>query len=161
MTMTDEQAMELGRRAVAPRGFRWCAGMLTMDRDRVLAVGRSGDGGWFLDMGDGSGLTDRLDGHEGSWWRTGYDESQERSWAREGKEPIPDLRDPCTVVGLLWLVREAHGDPRLSIIGTRQGWSAVVETDGRLAGKPISALASPLGCATEAEALVAALGGAP
>ena len=73
---------------------------------------------------------------------------------------VPDLSDPATLGGLLALVREAWGDPRLAAIfceaanaGQSEGW-AVQPADNRL---PVAGEDYP----TEAAALVAALEAAP
>jgi len=68
---------------------------------------------------------------------------------------LPDLADPCTVGGLLALVREAKGDPR-AWVGPQNDthhdeWWVVSTGDDRVFAGGIS----------EAEALVAALEGAP
>jgi hypothetical protein len=73
---------------------------------------------------------------------------------------LPDLSDPATLGCMLALVREAWDDPRLVAIyceawnlGQSEGW-AVQCTDNRL---PVAGEDYP----SEAEALVAALEGAP
>jgi hypothetical protein len=79
--MNEEQAIELGRRAVACKGWRWLPGMLA----------RYGDGAaWHrLTDGDGYGLPfkHRPPNPRDAW---------------------PDLRDPATLGCLLALVREAY-----------------------------------------------------
>jgi len=84
MNMTDEQLIDLGRRAVACKGWRWLPGMLA----RYYGDGAA----WHrLTDGDGYGLPfkHRPPNPRDAW---------------------PDLRDPATVGCLLALVREAWGD---------------------------------------------------
>ena len=83
--MTDEM-IDLGRRAVACKGWRWMPGMLTDDGQRVLHA----DGGSMF-AGVGSG-------HDAD----GYGPFESRNM-------LPDFRDPATLGCLLALVREAWG----------------------------------------------------
>ena len=68
---------------------------------------------------------------------------------RQGQEveALPDLSDPCTLGGLLALVREAWGDPLAHVAPVAGGWRVWLELD----------LSVFFDGATEAEALVAAL----
>ena len=120
---------ELARRAVACKHWRWLPGM----RERAT--------GW-------------------RWSGTAYI-SQER-YPESGNciagvpEPLPDLSDPCSLGGLLALVREAWGcdgltcQPLLTEGGVH-GWLVYMDANRRT--REIAA--------TEAEALVAALEAAP
>jgi len=86
---------------------------------------------------------------------------------------LPDFSDPCTVGGLLSLVREAWGIPGLSVrcrggAGAGRGVGWWVWEDGPRANRPFNCviLGSPLDPfsamgSSEAEALVAALEAAP
>lgn len=80
--MTEQEWIELGRRAVACRGWRWLPGMLEFGG--VRANGEQYGGSVWVEHCGG-----------------GYEPVN--GW-------VPDLRDPATVGCLLALVREAHGD---------------------------------------------------
>jgi hypothetical protein len=122
--MTPEM-LDLARRAVACRGFRWMPGMLAVEQ----AV-------------PGMALSARPVRVDDYWHEVGV-------W-------LPDLTDPATLGCLLALVREAWGDPSLSVLFDHDGCKWRVgrwEDDG---------LALRCRCAdTEAHALVAALEAAP
>jgi hypothetical protein len=132
--MTEEQ-IELGRRAVACKGWRWMPGMLARDARWVLH--RIQDDGSALDLSD---------------------DILERAWGYSTKTLRPIFDDPATLGCLLALVREAWGGdfeqmwlewyPPLSRWGIQ----------GAHAGARSILLASG---PTEAEALVAALEAAP
>ena len=66
---------------------------------------------------------------------------------------MPDLSDPCTLGGLLALVREAWGCPHLSVVGTSEDWR--IDAEGVVGVRDLHSYKS------EAEALVAALEAAP
>lgn len=98
--MTDEEAIELGARAVACKGWRWLPGMLT-HRDDAAAVVT-----WRVlsePVNDGHIMVMRV-------------ECLQRIYAKLASTPPPDLRDPATLGCLLALVREAKDDP---------GWQAL------------------------------------
>jgi len=117
--MTEQQNIELGKRAVSCKGWRWLPGMLGR-RDNI-------------------GI--RYTPGRGFSWRDGM---------------VPDLRDPCTLGGLLHLVREAWGDPRL-VTGRAHGFWCVIW--GNVLTAEIGALS--VNAESEAEALVCALEAAP
>jgi hypothetical protein len=109
--------VELGRRAVACKGWRWMPGMLVCT-PRTIPSRFTEDEDWAPDCDD---------------------------W--------PDLSDPCTLGGLLALVREAWGRPGLTTkLHPVLGWILI---DGH--DDPIKSVAKD----TEAEALVSALEAAP
>ena len=85
--MTDEEAIALGKRAVACKGWRWMPGMLTTDDERMS------DEGWpdyeVMDFG-ASSVVETVE------WRD-----------RAKRTALPDLTDPATLGCLLALVREA------------------------------------------------------
>jgi len=140
--MTDEQAMDLGRRAVACKAWRLVEGMLTLSDGRVLEVSPDG---WPRFEGD--------------------DVFTEPAHASP-----PDLRDAATLGTLLALVREAWGDPAVYTVRTPKtdageaDWSAMLR-DGQYVFEddtPIGLESETSGdYPTEAEALVAALEAAP
>jgi len=134
--MTNEQAMELGRRAVACKGWRWMAGMKTTAGDRVL--------GYFEApvCSRGNGLND------GGWMQD--DTPQPYT------EIIPDLEDHATLGCLLALVRSAHNDPTITTLYIAGRWE--IRCD--LVDAAISlAEIGPVG--GEAELLISALEFAP
>lgn len=122
--MTDDM-IEISKRAVACRGWRWMPGMLAVE---VAGPGMSLTGGRPV----------RVDEcwHAVNVWR-------------------PDLTDAATLGCLLALVREAWGDPTLCVVlDTSDGRWCVGRWEDGLAMRG-------RGGVTEAEALVAALEGAP
>jgi hypothetical protein len=130
--MTEEQ-IELARRAVACRGWRWMPGM------RVEWVG----------MGTGW----RMLSETQSW----YEREECEDGEPGGPNAIPDLTDPATLGCLLALVREAWGKEDMGAVrifrdGLRK-WCVEHDEDDAQAG----AFYGP----TEAEALTAALEAAP
>jgi len=150
--MTNEQWVELGRRAMACRGWRWMPGMLLRNRHTIRLAnqyGNADDKYPHTYVLDGDILRD-CDGED--WW---FDDSE---------DAVPDLRDPATVGCLLALVREAHGDASggpVPVTAADRGDTSggppvwfVVWSHGPC-GDPFNR-AEP----TEAHALVAALGSA-
>jgi|DEB19_MinimDraft_3_1074340.scaffolds.fasta_scaffold13252_6 hypothetical protein len=129
--MTKEQ-IELARRAVACRGWRWMPGMLTSHGARCL--------GSDLWVDRGQRVAVYADPNEGE---------------------APDLDDPATLGCLLALVREAW-EPRrgtdciASSVHTNSGWGV----GARVGSECFAAIVLPA-AASEAEALVAALEAAP
>ena len=136
----SEQA--LARRAVACEGWRWLPGMACIigrfgPRGRVLEGGPSGDFitvHAFAPTAAGGGIWD----------------------IRASHDILPDLTDPCTIGGLLLLVRDAWGDPEIHVaplwsMNRRVGWRVWFGRDLTLC----------FDGDTEAEALVAALEAAP
>jgi hypothetical protein len=129
--VTDEEAIDLGARAVACKGWRWLPGMLTLADDHGRAWRVHAD-----PRAPRPGLA-RLAQETGRVIRSPH--------PRGSMMPPPDLRDPCTLGGLLALVREAKDDP---------GWQALNLGEDAWA---IEGADYP----TEAHALVAALEAAP
>jgi hypothetical protein len=88
--MTDEQWIEIGRRAVACKHWRWLPGMLALETNPEEYPGRVIDDRKSLVYEDGDGAI-----HEGVATRS----------------DAPDFRDPATLGCLLALVREAWEAP--------------------------------------------------
>jgi len=115
---------ELAKRAVACKHWRWMPGMLTE--------------GWRLTC---------VSLHDGAWSATSTLTHREYHYPT-----LPDLTDPCTLGGLLALVREAWGEPTLHVWYSRQLGLWVVSANGQEIGVQGT---------TESAALVAALEAAP
>ena len=97
--MTDEQWIELGRRVVACKHWRWMPGMLA----------RYEGGAWHrVTEADSFGLPTRV-----------RPPNPRQAW--------PDLRDPATVGCLLALVRKAWDDPFALVDYDRKHWGIFVE----------------------------------
>jgi len=127
--MTPEQ-IELGKRAVACKGWRWMRGMTSMEGGTFIAYTDCDEAFWLMHPDDGC-------------------DSEPVAWR------LPDLTDPATLGCLLALVREAYGDPYASI------WYSADHNHSGDRWSYYSKVFSFSGHATEAEALVAALEGAP
>jgi hypothetical protein len=108
--MTEEQ-IELGRRAVACKGWRWIPGMLARDAGWVLH--RIQDDGSALDLSD---------------------DILERGWGYSTETLRPIFDDPATLGGLLALVREAMSAETLYTRPTRTGWTIMMGS-GKNLGK--------------------------
>ena len=133
-TMSEEQARELGRRAVACDGWRWLQGMEARREQyphRLVCV----------------------EGDPETWCPPVWQHERPPDLLTNVRDPVPDLRDPCTVGGLLALVREAWGSSMVWAMADNTGCGWWVES--------WDADVPALIYATEAEALVAALEGAP
>ena len=134
--MTDD-FIKLGKRAVSCRGWQWMPGMRTLDAMRVI--------------------------HDPDRWPDRPCAIREGGWVdtappRPLKDDLPDLSDPATLGCLLALVRRAWSDECAHMMPQSMsgggGWDfwACPPGDGNC----------PRGVGqTEAEALVAALEGAP
>jgi hypothetical protein len=84
-----EKQIDLARRAVACKGFRWMPGMLDVHGGRVVSV-------------------------EGGLLRLDYQDDDDPI-RTSSSACLPDLTDPATLGCLLALVREAWGLPLLSV----------------------------------------------
>ena len=131
--MTDD-FIKLGKRAVSCRGWQWMPGMRTLDAMRVI--------------------------HDPDRWPDRPCAIREGGWVdtappRPLKDDLPDLSDPATLGCLLALVREAWGRDDLGASRYKERWC--VE---RWCGD-IRVFQYGTQGGTEAEALVAALEGAP
>ena len=116
----------LARRAVACPRWRWMRGMLTVDAVRLCSSGEAPD---LIGFPDGP--------------------------KTRGFIGLPDLTDPATLGCLLALVREAWGEPLLSVAWAGGRWYVVQRIL-----RSVDALRW-IDTATEVEALVAALEAAP
>jgi hypothetical protein len=133
----------LARRAVACPRWRWMPGMLDQHDRRVLDTNTGRNLGvpvWWTD----AICCDCLEMYE--------DPNKARSeWA----DALPDLTDAATLGCLLALVREAWGEPILSVAWAGGRWYVVQRIL-----RSVDALRW-IDTATEAEALIAALEAAP
>ena len=131
--MTEAQTA-LSRRVVACKGWRWMPGMATVQGERVVLMDDDGTLRLAAPWGGTVGVT------------------AVRSFFDSSGACLPDLTDPATLGCLLALVREAWGDPFLCPAADREtGWWL----NGYAAVDYLQSYR------TEAEALVAALEGAP
>ena len=130
--MTDD-LIEISKRAVACRGWQWMPGMLAA----LDGIG-----------GDYRARVCRVD--NGLFW------SDATPLPYALASYVPDLSDPATLGCLLALVRKAWGDPTLCVVlDTSDGrWCVGCWEDNGIAMRG-------RGGATETEALVNALEGAP
>jgi len=131
--LTNDQARDLGLRAVSCAGWRWLPGSLSLQ--------------------DEHGRTYRALAPEPP--QIGTRLVHERGRRIRQKAPplaqlVPDFRDPCTLGGLLALVREAWGDQFASVQWSPDAGWFMVHVGTWPAGVPASG-------PSEAEALVAAL----
>ena len=139
----DSELMDLARRAVACRGWRWMAGVRTMapSGDYYRAVG-SGETGCFVRESDAAILA-----YGGG------------CAAEQLYNSLPDLTDPATLGCLLALVREAHGTCSALHDADDGDWWLVRAASLLDDKKRALALTDPHD--TEPAALVAALEAAP
>jgi hypothetical protein len=145
--MTEAQ-VELAKRAVACKGFRWMPGMRgwKLNNHGVPFSIRFVEGvesmGALAGVGAGKHIPSGYATCDGDW---------------RAEEITPDLSDPATLGCLLFLVREVWGNP---CIGVR-GWLDDEGGDDLYEYYEVMGLDDELTADTEAEALVAALEGAP
>lgn len=121
----SDNMIELGRRAVACRGWRWMRGMKTTTGDTFIAFADADEAYWLAHPDDPCEV-DPIAGM------------------------LPNLSDPATLGCLLALVREAYPDA-YTVPQFGGGWEVASPVDADVVGDGL----------TEAEALVAALEGAP
>jgi hypothetical protein len=132
--------VELAKRAVACKHWQWLPGMLIQNADGPVRI-------------------DAVDGTQpGVLRKCHFTNEVYVADVRSG--PLPDLSDPCTLGGLLALLRGAWGRPMLvayyAPLTTGQGWYV---GDRFCGGRDYPIVETP--SATEEEALVAALEAAP
>ena len=139
--------LELGRRAVACKAWRWRPGMLAeYPNAEVMRVGYKDHEGTDISSKTLDGL---------------HDPGAPRDW------PIPDLSDPATIGCLLALVREAYRAPTLVAVRLRGSgfstWRLVVDNAMTWPNHPTEEYpdSGSTAGASEVEALVAALEAAP
>ena len=130
----SEDKVELGRRVVACKGWRWMPGMATVQGERVVLMDDDGTLRLAAPWGGTVGVT------------------AVRSFFDSSGACLPDLTDPATLGCLLALVREAWGDPAIYASTENDGTWGVFNTDDWLVTHKHD---------SEAEALVAALESAP
>lgn len=141
--LTDQDWIDLGKRAVASPHWRWMPGMLVLDRSTAACKGY------------------RI--HLCNWtvWVANHLNAEGARYAEIPADWVPSLRDPCTVGGLVALVREAWGEcpenqhavsvePFHIVSMGAKGWIITPQ-------EFVGVISAP----TEAEALVAALEAAP
>jgi hypothetical protein len=158
--MTDQDWIDLGKRAVACEGWRWLPGMLVMsDPDAVPRAVQ-------MPVPAPSALRARVYAAQlGTWYGVGEYDVDAPDW--EGKQcrggdlpgTLPDLTDPATLGCLLALVREALGKPHSHLVYDYDHWShpwALWHSSGWL-HEPTEAAA--LISALEAAAVLAQLSG--
>lgn len=118
----SEAKINLARRAVASKRWRWMPGMRDTDGAIVVFV----DGSWLV-------TTVYIDDRDG--WSTG---------SRLARNALPDLDDPATLGCLLALVREAWSEPgAYARESSRGGWGVYMRSapgGGRLAEALVAAL---------------------
>lgn len=139
--MTDDEAKALGLRAVACKGWRWMPGMLVHHGDREIRVTEESD------IGDAVSGASYDDVYDVTFGRVARHAARPDQW--------PDFRDPATLGCLLALVRDAWGDAGCHARSWFDGSWIAMRLDDEYNGE------ITLVCATEAEALVAALEAAP
>ena len=141
-------SLDLARRAVACKGFRWMPGMLTLEEIVPPAI--------TLPLGDyhlpntGWDPARVLHADEGDTVRVCTVFGKVRDIHDTA---LPDLTDPATLGCLLALVREAWGCPDLSVVGTPEDWR--IDAEGVVGVRDLHSYPS------ETAALVAALEAAP
>jgi len=158
--MTDEMMIELGRRAVACKGWRWLGGMRRVWPFLVRTPLLQGNI-WLVFASDedrARGYSERMPAERVKDDPVSREPAQQwddatNQWVAD----IPDLRDPATLGCVLAMVREAHGKPAVPMFWGDY-WQIVytAEVDDGCASHEHIGEGD-----TEAEALVAALEVAP
>jgi hypothetical protein len=135
--MTEQDWIELGKRAVACDGWRWIPGVR----------------GWWRTDRDAHNMHPRIDSNS-----LGY-------WASKPSATV-DLRDPATIGCLTHLVREVWGEPDASasvyhFSAHRHAWGVTTHRWAAFDGEMVERTLAEFEHKTEAEALVSALEAAP
>jgi len=99
--MTEQDWIELGKRAVACEGWRWMRGMLDLGDWEVRGEYNGGHGVRVVDRAGKTAIVPPT------------------------RMSAPDLRDPATVGCLLALVREVWGHPRAFALPSGDFWQVL------------------------------------
>lgn len=129
--MTDDEAKAIGLRAVACKGWRWLPGCRVRRWGSLFTISEVMPGASWVEVLINGDIFDM-----------GFEKAQRDIW--------PDFREPATLGCLLALVREAWGDPHA--MPDAPGSEGCAGWGFRARGGWVAD-----SCATEAEALVAAM----
>ena len=153
--------LELARRVVACKAWRWIPGMLALfDPELVPRV----IGSFAVDYGLRHRVTNVVPGgwHGVTEYHADYPDAEHENESGSSPTSLPDFSDPLTAAGLLLLVREAYNAPEACTGRAGAYWYVYPRVDNGLDQDT-----EPIGMTwndkhtTELAALVAALEAAP